>query len=773
MTNHEQPLDPGVPGTGTAGGRATASIGQGIPRVDGRQKVTGAALYTAEVSLPGQVYATTVGATIPHGRVVSVDVSAALAADGVVAVFTHENLPKIPGQAHLFPSLFGRPAPGQSHFPLQDDQIHYAGQPIAVVVAEGHEQTQYAAGLVRVEYAPEPFIVTIDQGREQAYEPERIFGGILPNRTERGDVAAGLAAADVRVEATYHLAANHHHPIEPSATVAAWDGDQVTIYDTTMGIKATQLTVATLLGLHPSQVRVLARFVGGSFGAKAMIWPHVALTAHLARQVGRPVKLVLTRQQMSTSHGHREAQEHRVSIGARRDGRLTAIQHDKTSITSPFDDWAEPVHGVASSIYRCANFRGVHHLIHGNTMSPAFMRGPGEASGMLSLECALDEVAHRLSMDPIELRLRNLAETEQNSGRPWSSNGARECFERGAARFGWDSDRTPRRRRDGHWLIGTGVATAAYPVVYSFQAQRARARVYSDGSAVVESGTQEFGTGVSTAMRQVAADALGMDLDRVRYEWGDTNMPNNSATVGSAGAGSISSAVHIAGSNLRDQLVAQAIADPGSPLHGAEPESVVVSGGRMHLRDAPQVGETYGELMDRHLQGEAEALGEWHPVGFDAPFAMMTFGAQFAEVAVDEDLGLVRVRRLVGAFAPGRVLNPRTARSQLMGGMLWGLGQALLEGNEMDERYGRWANNGLAEYLVAVNADAPEVQVEFVEVEDKLVNPLGVKGVGEIGLVGAAAAIANAVYHATGHRARDLPITVDQFFPAAPGSGGS
>ncbi|MEV4759366.1 xanthine dehydrogenase family protein molybdopterin-binding subunit [Micromonospora sp. NPDC049559] len=749
----------------------TTNIGRPVPRVDGRQKVTGAARYTAETVLPGLLHATIVGATIAHGRVVAVDTSAARTADGVVAVYTHENLPKIPGQPHLIPSLFGFPAPGQSHFPLQDDRIHFAGQPVAVVVAEEHEQAQYAARLVRVEYAPEPSITTVEQGREQAYEPERIFGGFVPARTERGDVAAGLAEADVRVDATYRLAANHHHPIEPSATVAVWDGDQVTVHDTTMGIKATQLTVSALLGLHPTQVRVLTRFVGGSFGAKAMVWPHVALTAHVARQVGRPVKLVLTRPQMSAAHGHREAQEHRVAVGVRRDGTLTAIQHQKISVTSPFDDWAEPVVGVSSSIYRCANFSGVHRLVRGNTMTPTFTRGPGEAAGMFALESTLDEVAERLGIDPVELRLRNLSETDQNTGKPWSSSGVAECFARGAARFGWDPDRTPRRRRDGHWLIGTGVATSAYPVVYSAQVQRARARLYSDGTAVVETGTQEFGTGVSTVMGQVAADALGLALDRVRFEFGDTNMPNSSATVGSAGAGSISAAVHRAGTALRDQLVGRAVADPGSPLHGAAPESVVVTDGRMALRDDPEVGETYGELMHRGLQGEVEAIGEWRPTGFDAPFGMMTFGAQFAEVAVDEDLGLVRVRRLVGAFAPGRVLNRSTARSQLMGGMIWGMGQALLEGNEFDPRSGRWANNGLGEYLVAVNADVPEVEIELVEVEDRLVNPLGVKGVGEIGLVGTAAAIANAVHHATGQRVRDLPITVEQLLPAVPFGG--
>jgi xanthine dehydrogenase YagR molybdenum-binding subunit len=740
------------------------ATGQPVDRVDGPAKVTGAGRYSAEISLPNLAYATLIGAAVASGRIDAVDAGEAERSEGVVAVLTHRDLPKIAAQPPLFPSLFGHAAPGETFFPMQDDVVHYAGQPVAMVVADTLERAQHASTLVRITYEETPSTTTVDQGRDQAYEPERIFGGLVPGRMERGDVDAGLAEAAVRVERTYRFAANHHNPIEPSATTAVWDADRLTLYDSTQGITATQLTVAALLGLSPTKVRVITHFVGGAFGSKAMVWPHVTLAAFAARQVGRPVKLALTREQMFTSCGHREEQEHQVELGASREGQLTALRHLKLSPTSPFDDWAEPSIGTDAQAYACPNYEGVYRLIRANTMTPTFTRAPGEASGMFALECAMDELAYELGLDPLDLRLRNHADVDPVSGNPWSSKGLKECYQRGAERVGWRGrDPAPRSQRDGHWLIGLGMATAAYPVPAfpGLQPQRALARLYADGSVLVQCGTQEFGTGVATAMSQVAADGLGVTLDSVRFELGDTHLPNASSAVGSAGAGMLSGAVHTAVTGLRGQLVARAIADDKSPLHGADPDAVVVRNGRMVLRGQPETGESYGELLERNFLEELDALGSWNPTGADTGYAQMTFGAQFAEVAVDADLGLVRVRRMVGAFAPGRVLNAKTARSQLMGGMLWGLGQALLEGTIMDTSAGRWANASLGEYLVPVNADAPDVEVDLVEVRDDVVNPLGVKGVGEIGQVGAAAAIANAVSHATGRRVCELPIRIE------------
>ncbi|MEV6563565.1 xanthine dehydrogenase family protein molybdopterin-binding subunit [Streptomyces kronopolitis] len=743
-------------------GSALEAVGRPLDRVDGPAKVTGRGRYAAEFTLPGTAYAALVGARTADGRITGIDTRAAQDADGVLAVLTHRNLPRIAAPPHLLPSLAGHAAPGESFFPMQDDVVHYFGQPVAMVIADSHERARFAARQVHVDYARDASVTTLDEGRDQAYEPEAIFAGFLPARSVRGDVEAGFAAAAHHLDATYSFAANHHHPIEPSATTAVWDGDRLTLYDATQGIAASQNTVAALLGISPSQVRVRASFVGGGFGCKAMIWPHVTLAAMAARWVRRPVKLALTREQMATSCGHREEQEQRIELGATDDGRLTALRHHKLSLTSPFDDWAEPSLSMAAQAYDCPHYEGVYRLIRSNTMTPTFTRGPGETTGMFALECTMDELAHRIGVDPVQLRLRNHAEADPQTGHPWSSDGAAECYRRGAARFDWQSrNPAPRSERDGNWLIGKGMATAGYPVFLPMQPQRARARLYADGRAVVQAGTQEFGTGAATVMTQVAADGLGVAVDRVRFEYGDTDLPNVAATVGSAGAGMISAAVHTAVTTLRDQLIAQAVADPASPLHGADPATVAVRQGRMELRDDPGAGETYRQLMERHFMTDMDALGSWSPPAPDTPYGLVTFGAQFAEVAVDQDLGLVRVRRMVGAFAPGRVLNAKTARSQAMGGMLWGIGQALLEGAVVDPRDGRWANAGLGEYLLPVNADAPDVDVEFVEVPDEVVNPLGVKGLGEVGMVGAAAAIANAVFHATGYRARELPIRIE------------
>jgi xanthine dehydrogenase YagR molybdenum-binding subunit len=736
-----------------------SAVGSPVTRIDGPAKVTGRARYVADIRLSGMAHLAVVNATIASGRVASVDAGAALAADGVVAVLTHENLPRIANAPRLLPSLLGQAAPGMSFFPMQDDAVRYAGQPVALVVAETREQADHAASLFDVRYQAAPSLTTIDQGREQAYEPERLFGGLMPSRNERGNVDAALAAADVRVEVAVRMAANHHNPMEAPSTVAAWDGDHLTIHESTMGVRATQLTVALLLGLPLTHVRVIAPFVGGGFGMKAMVWPSVTLTAMAARHVGRPVKLMFTRPQMFTCNGHREEQEQRIVLGATREGRLIAIDHEKLSVTSPFDDWAEPATGVSSQLYACESFRGVHRLIRGNTMTPTFTRGPGEALGVSMLETAMDELAYELGIDPVELRLRNHTPVDPR-GHAWSSDGLPECLRRGAEAFGWsERDPAPRSTPEGDRLIGTGMAAAAYPIAFYMPEQRARARIHADGSAMVQTAAQEFGTGVLTMATQVGADALGVDLAAMEFQAGDSDLPNSSAAVGSMGSTMVSAAVHAAGTELRRQLVGMAIADAGSPLHGVSASSVTVAGGRMTSSERPGAGETYGELLARNHLADAEAMGSWRPPPFDAPHGLLTFGAQFAEVAVDPELGLVRVRRLVGAFAPGRVLNPLLARSQLMGGMLWGMGQALLEGNHMDPRYGRWAASNLAEYLVPVNADAPDVTIELVEVHDEIVGPLGAKGVGEIGQVGTAAAIANAVFHATGRRIRAFPMT--------------
>ncbi|MFJ4650151.1 xanthine dehydrogenase family protein molybdopterin-binding subunit [Nocardia sp. NPDC088792] len=736
-------------------------IGRGFDRVDGRAKVTGKAHYTAEIPLPGIAHAVLVGARIGSGTVRSIDTSLAMAA-GAVAVYTHENLPKVATVPPVFPSGFGGIAPGQTFFPMQDNVIHYHGQPIAVVLADTFETAQHAAELVTAEYDRVDALVRLDDGRDVQYQPEKVFCGLVPAIQSRGDFEAAARVATHSVDATYHFAANHHNPIECSATAAVWDGDQVTVYDATQGVSATQATVAAYLGISPGNVRVVAHFVGGGFGGKAMIWPHVTLAPMIARELGRPVKVVLTREQMFHGTGLREEQEQRITLVCDDQGIFTGLRHHKLSVTSPFDDFAEVSLGVAGQAYAIPNWDGQYRLIHGNTMTPTFMRGPGEASGMLAMECAVDELATDIGVDPVELRLRNHAAIDPESGHPWSSDGYAECVRVAAERFGWSAaDHRAGPRTDGNWLIGQGMSTAGYPVYLPGQPQRAHARLLADGSLTVQAGTQDFGTGVATTMAQVAGDALGIEFDRIRVDIGDSDYPNIAAAVGSMGAGNVSAAVHTACTDLRTQLIALATGDPESPLHDRIVQEIECRAGRMRVRSNPAVGETYSALLARHHLTDLETIGTWFPPSGDAPYGRISFGAQFAEVAVDPELGLVRVRRMVGAYAPGRVLNAKLARSQILGGMNWGLSQALMEATLPDVRNGAWANSSLLEYLLPVNADAPAVDITFVAVTDAVVNPLGVKGLGEIGMVGASAAIINAIRHATGKPIREIPVRIE------------
>lgn len=734
-------------------------IGQGFDRVDGRAKVTGAAHYTAEIPLPGVVHAVLVGARIGRGKVLSIDISAAMAA-GALAVYTHETLPRVAAIPPVFPSGYGGVAPGQTFFPMQDNLIYYYGQPIAVVLADTFEEAQHAAELVTGEYEQWDAVVRLDDGRADQYRPDKIFCGLVPTVQSRGDFAAAAEQATHGVDATFHFAANHHNPIECSATAAVWDGDTVTVYDATQGVVATQVTVAAYLGISPGNVRVVAHYVGGGFGAKAMMWPHVTLAPMIAREVGRPVKVVLDREQMFYGTGLREEQEQHVTLVCDEQGIFTGLRHHKLSVTSPFDEWAELSLGVAGQAYAIPNWDAQYRLIRGNTMTPTFMRGPGEASGMVAMECAIDELAEELGVDPVRLRLRNHAAIDPESGHPWSSDGYAECVRQAAERFGWSGDRGPART-EGNWLIGWGMGTAGYPVMAPGQPQRAHARLLADGSLVVQAGTQDFGTGVATTMAQVAGDALGIAFERIRVDIGDTDYPNIAAAVGSMGAGMISAAVHTASTDLRAQLISLAVADTASPLHGQAATEIECADSGLQLWSDPAVHEDYSTLLTRNHLTDIETIGTWHPPAQDLPYGLITFGAQFAEVAVDTELGLVRVRRMVGSFAPGRVLNAKLARSQVMGGMNWGLSQALMEGTLADPRDGRWANSSLLEYLLPVNADAPEVDISFVEVEDAIVNPLGVKGLGELGMVGAASAIINAIHHATGKRIREIPVRIE------------
>jgi xanthine dehydrogenase YagR molybdenum-binding subunit len=549
--------------------------------------------------------------------------------------------------------------------------------------------------------------------------------------------------------------------MEPHNTQAHWDGDKLTLYDSTQGIFNVRNSVARAFGISPENVRVVSHFTGGGFGSKGGPWSHVYLAAMAARHVSRPVKLVLTRRQMFGPSGGRAHTSQKVTLGARKDGTLTVVRHLTTSTTSTLEDFLESSGMATRMLYESPNIETDHELIRMNVGSPTFMRAPGESTGSFALESAMDELADSLGMDPIELRLKNYAESDPESGKPWSSKSLRECYRVGAEGFGWNKrSPKPRSMTDGRWLVGYGMATATYPARQ--QAASCLARILPDGKALVRAGSQEIGCGTYTIMAQIAADALGLPVDRVRFELGDTDMPPTPASVGSATASSTGPAVNAAAMAARQKLVQLAMADTASPLHGAREDDIRTADGRLSLATDASKNETFEALIARNGGQPVEARVDLKPTPDQQQYSMHSFGAVFAEVRVDRDLGVIRVPRVVAAYGGGKILNVKTATSQMIGGIVWGISQALLEETHIDRRLGRYVNADLAEYHVPVNADIGSIDVTFVPEEDAHVNPIGVKGVGEIPIVGVAGSIANAIYHATGKRIRDLPITLDK-----------
>jgi xanthine dehydrogenase YagR molybdenum-binding subunit len=722
------------------------SVGKPITRVDGRAKVTGRAVYAAEHRIPHCAYGVMVMSTIPTGRIVSIDTRAAARIPGVLAILTHENSPKSAERL----KLEARPVAVREVNLLEDATVYYANQPVAVVVAATLENAQEAARLVQVHYASARHSVDLENSLARAYAPAQGGAHQEPTDDHRGDLSAGLAECDVRIDHIYTTPFETHNPMEPHATIAVWEGpEKLTIYDATQGPFPNRERVANLLGLHPDNVRVIAPYLGGGFGSKGPTWSHVVLAAMVAKRVNRPVKLVVERPQMFGPVGFRSRTRQHIEAGAKKDGTLLALRHDLVAQTSTFDEFVESAALAARMLYATPNEATTHRLVRSDIGTPSFMRAPGWAAGTNVLEIAMDELAYELRMDPIEFRLKNYAEQDPETGRPWSSKSLRECYRLGAERFGWSRrPMEPRSMRDGNALVGWGMASAVYPVHRS--SGMATARINVDGTILVESGTADLGTGTYTVMTQVAADALAVPVSQVTFRLGDTAYAEAPMSAGSQTATSVGSAVEAAARALRAKLASAAGAAPEDiSIHGNQ---LIVRGGQARaLKDVMGQGRSF-------LEVEAGAK----PGAEEQEYSMYAFGAQFAEVRVDADLGELRVSRMVGAFGAGRILNPRTARSQFIGGMVWGIGMALTEDTVMDERLGRFVNNNLAEYHVPVNADVPAIEALWVDEVDTHVNPIGVKGIGEIGITGAAAAVANAVFHATGKRIRDYPITLDK-----------
>lgn len=693
------------------------SVGAPINRLDGAEKVTGQARYTADTPMKGVLHAVIVGSTRPHARIVRIDTQAAQAAPGVIRIFTHLNTPKL-GKVSGLPL-------GQDLLPLQSDEVLYEGQPVALVVARSLETALEAARHVTVTYREQPFETNFSTRLEHG--EARPFFFWEPDSAV-GDVAAAWETSDVRLQYTYRTADRHHCTIEPSATLAVWRGGKLTLFDSVQGVVDARKMIASALQIDPSRVRVRNAYVGGAFGCKGWIWPHQLLAAVAARELGMPVKLVLTRAQTFTSHGYQPATIQTLSISAEESGRLTGIRHDSFVAGSHVGNHVEGVGIGTRSLYACSSISTTHRLVRVHRGDPTPMRAPLEGVGLVAVEIGMDELAYELRMDPLELRLKNYAEHDPTDGKPFSSKKLRECYERGAEQFGWSRrSREPRSMRDGRELIGYGMATAIFSAFR--QPSRARISIDRQGLVLVEASTQEIGTGTRTVLPQIAAQALGVPTERVRLAWGDTDLPPAPMTAGSVTTGSVGSAIHDGALKLRRQL------------HAA----------------GAQTADDYARIVRKLNVEKLTAEGEFNPPAESAK-ALFSFGAIFAEVRVDERIPIPRVARIRGVYDAGRIINPKTARSQMIGGLTWGIGQALLEHSAMDHRLGRFLAKNLAGYLVPVNADVGRIDVSFIEEPDDEANPLGARGIGELGAIGVGAAIANAVFHATGVRVRELPI---------------
>ena len=737
-------------------------IGTATRRIDGPLKVTGAARYAAEHPIPGLLYGYVVNSAIAKGRITRIDTAPALARPGVVAVLTHEDRPS---SAWFDRSYHDQVAPpGHPFRVLAEERILYSGQPIALVVAESFEAARDAAPLVHVTYREEEHITDLSAVKGQSYKPPKQRDGIKPPPKPRGDVARALEGAMVRVDAEYSTPFQLHNPMEMFATTVEWHKDgSITVWDKTQGSHNVKAYLCSVFGFRTNQVRVLNEYVGGTFGSglrpEYSVWLAVAAAQHLERSV----RVVLTRDQMFTLKNRPETIQ-TIALGAELDGKLTAIKHHAVGATSHHEDHQEVVVNWSSLLYDAPNTALTYELAKLDTSSPTDMRAPGATLGVFAIECAMDELAHALRMDPIALRMKNDTERNVDEDVDFTSKSLRECWAEGARRFGW-AKRTaePRSMQDGTELVGWGMASGVWEANLSPTATEATVVLHADGTLDVNTAATDIGTGTWTILAQVAADGLGLPLEGIRIHIGDSNLPTSPVAGGSWMAASSGSAVLEACHQVGQALLKQAQAmDPA--FKAATFQDVLFRDGRLVLASQPSVGFALATLLQATGKTALQGKGSAKANALEAKkWQGYTHSANFAEVRVDEELGVLRVTRLVCAVGAGRIINPRTARSQILGGLVMGVSAALHEEAMTDHALGRFMNHNYAEYHIAANADIGEVDIAFVDEHDDKVAPLlGVKGLGEIGIVGSAAAIANAVFHATGKRIRDLPITIDK-----------
>jgi len=738
----------------------TTYIGTDTSRVDGRPKVTGAAKYAAEFNTAGLAHASVVTSTIAKGRIALIDASEALSVAGVIDVLTHQNRPSMAAADSAYKDDL---APDGAPFrPLYDDRIWFSDQPIAVVVAEESEIARFAASLVRVQYDKEAHITDLHRQRNAAFalkSPANPVENPFAPPKPRGTAEPALAAAEVRHSAEYFVPIEHHNPMELYASTVIFEGDgKLTVYDKTQGVQNVQRYLCGVLEMEPDDVRVISPFVGGAFGSGLRPQYNVVLAALAARALERSVRLVLTRQQMY-GLGYRPAMIQQIELGANAGGTLDAITHDAVTVTSQYEDFYRQETGWSGLLYKSAHAKYAHKLARLDLATSCDMRCPSAATAVYALECAMDELAVALKLDPLELRLRCYSDRDQHGDRPYSSKSLRDCYRRGAEAFGWARrNPEPRSMRDGADLVGWGMATGVWEALQVPIA--VRIVLTANGHAEVSCATSDIGTGTYTIMAQVAAEMLGLPLDNVTIKLGDSTLPQSPVEGGSWIAASVSNGIVTTAGAVREELLRLAKQMPNSPLAEATPDEVGLADGKLvSERDASRSVS----IADAMRHGIVDRIEQEKLTTFadDGSHAHNTHSAVFAEVKVDEQLGVIRVTRIVSAVAAGRILNTKTASSQVLGGVVWGIGMALHEETLIDHKFGRIMNANIAEYHVPVNADVHDIKVIFVDEPDDS-NPLGVKGIGEIGIVGVAAAIANAVYHATGKRIRDLPITLDK-----------
>ncbi|WP_316198992.1 MULTISPECIES: xanthine dehydrogenase family protein molybdopterin-binding subunit [unclassified Bradyrhizobium] len=733
--------------------RHGSTIGQPLSRRDGVLKVTGAARYAADNNPTGLLHAVLAVSSIARGRVVSLDVEAAKAHPGVIEVMTSANRPPLADDPD------GKPNPFAFRFEaLQNDRVRYVNQPIAVVIAETLEAATEGAALLAPRYEVEPVRIGLDA--DGAYVPP-VVGMGFPAESRHGDVEAALAGSDKSIETTYETPPHYHNAMEPHAIVANWQGDRLVIDTPTQGLAMMQARIAGLFGIPPENILIRSPFLGGGFGGKGIMAGPQVLGILAAKLVGRPVKLVVRREQLYGPFGHRSPTRQTLRLGASAEGQLSAIHHHARVVTSSFEDFYEGAAHLTHTLYAAPAIATTYDAVRVDTGTPLFVRAPGIAPGSIALESAVDEMAEACGLDPLAFRVKNYAEVEPATGKPFSSKALRECYTQGAARFGWwDRPLKPRMMRDKDgFLVGWGMGTATFHALMF--AGQARAVIRRDGTGAIETGSHDMGQGAWTALAQVAADALALDIDQVAYKAGTSDLPDAGIAGGSAHTATVGTAIHNAGAAVIAKLAELATSDERSPLFGAGNAGVIARNGRLFRRDDEGRGEAYGDILARAGLAEIDASGSGAPdPALNEQYAMHSHGAVFAEVKVDPDLGQVRVSRMIGAFAAGRVINPKLVESQLLGGMIWGISLALHEEAITDRRTGRIMNANLGEYHVPVNADIPAMEAFTVEEHDPYVNPLGIKGVGEIGITGSAGAVANAVWHATGVRIRRFPVRI-------------